>query len=121
MTHKFISFFLFAGLFALSVVRAEAGTATGNLQITVFPPLAIVFNPAAPTVPCNAAAGTVVSALSVTGGDGNAITYSATGGDTTSFAVTGTNVVVGSSGIAAADCPATGTKNVTLQVAASQQ
>jgi hypothetical protein len=45
-----------------------------------------------------------VSALSVTGGDGNPVTYTASSGDTSDFAVAGATVVVGSAGIAPANC-----------------
>jgi hypothetical protein len=98
--------------------HAHAGSVTGSVTITIQQLLKLVFTPAAPTVLCNAPAGTVVAALSTTGGDGNAVTYTATGGDTADFAVNGTNVVVGPNGIAAANCPPAGqttTENVTIQ------
>ena len=69
-----------------------------------------------PTIACNAAAGSVVSAMSVTGGDGNPATFSATGGDTSDFAVNGVDVVVGTNGIAAANCG----KTMTLTITANQ-
>jgi len=97
--------------------HAHAGSVTGSVTITIQQPLKLVFTPAAPTVPCNAPAGTVLSALSTTGGDGNAVAYTATGGDTADFTVNGTNVVVGPNGIAAANCPPAGqttTENLTI-------
>ena len=97
--------------------HAHAGSVTGSVTITIQQPLKLVFTPAAPTVSCNAPAGTVLSALSTTGGDGNAVAYTATGGDTADFTVNGTNVVVGPNGIAAANCPPAGqttTENLTI-------
>jgi len=52
--------------------------------------------------------------LSVTGGDGNPITWSISG-DTTDFALSGNNVVVGPNGVAAADC---GKVNIVVVTAA---
>jgi len=95
---------------------AQAGSATTTLQITIQSPLAIAFSPTNPTIACNAAAGSVVSAMSVTGGDGNPATFSATGGDTSDFAVNGVDVVVGTNGIAAANCG----KTMTLTITANQ-
>ena len=78
--------------------------------------MAAMITLAAPSMACNAAPGTFVSAVSVTGGDGNPMTYTASGGDTGDFAISGSNVVVGANGIAAAHCGQT--MNVT--VSASQ-
>ncbi len=72
--------------------QAETITGTGPLTLTFLPQVA-----------CSAPAGTLVMAFQASGGDGNTITYSLTG-DTTDFAISGTNVVVGSSGIAPANC-----------------
>lgn len=107
--------------FALAVVslafllgsQAWAGSVTNTLPITIQGPLQIVFTPAKPSMACTSAPGTVVSGLSVTGGDGNAVTYTATAGDTGDFAVSGTNVVVGANGIAAASCGTTPTVTLT--------
>ena len=93
--------------------HAHAGSVTGAVTITIQQPLELVFTPAAPTVPCNAPAGTVLSAASTTGGDGNASTFTATGGDTADFAVQGTNIVVGTNGINPANCGTT--QNLTIQ------
>jgi hypothetical protein len=82
---------------------ALAGSATATLSITVQAPLAVVFTPSSPTVACSTAAGTVVSALSVTGGDGNPVAWSISG-DTTDFALNSSNVVVGPNNITSADC-----------------
>jgi len=87
---------------------------TPTLFVTIQVPLAIVLTPSAPTEACDAAPGTVVSALSVTGGDGNPITWSISG-DTTDFALSGNNVVVGPNGVAAADC---GKVNIVVVTAA---
>lgn len=103
-----------AALAALALpLPARAGSVTGALSITVQPPaMALVINPSSATLACNAAAGTVVSALSVSGGDGGAVTYTLAG-DTTDFAIAGSNVVVGPNGIAAADCGKTFSESVT--------
>ena len=82
---------------------AFAGSATATLSITVQAPLAVVFTPPSPTEACGVAPGAVVSALSVTGGDANPVTWSISG-DTTDFALNGSNIVVGPSGIAMTDC-----------------
>lgn len=106
--------FAFALLASLSVpIAVHAGTVSGTLSITVSPPaMALVINPSSATLACNAAAGTAIAALSVTGGDGNAVTYTLAG-DTTDFAISGSNVVVGANGIAAADCGKTFSETVT--------
>ena len=90
-------------LFFWCVGSAHAGSASAVLSITVQAPLAVVLAPASTTESCSAAPGTVVSAASVTGGDGNAVTWSMSG-DTTDFALSGTNIVVASAGITSADC-----------------
>jgi hypothetical protein len=111
---------------ASPILPAWAGNVTATLPITIQAPLVIVFTPPNPTIPCNAAPGTVVAALSVTGGDGNPATYTASSGDTTDFAVApgangGANVAVGSAGIAAANCgTATGPKIENVGITASQ-
>jgi len=99
-------------LLLLVVPPAWAGSTTGTVQITIQSPLKVAANPASPTIFCNAAAGTVVTALSTTGGDGNPVTYQATAGDTTDFTMSGANLVVGANGIAAANCSTT--QNVTV-------
>lgn len=83
--------------------------------LTVDSDLTIVFTPLNPIVACTAAAGTLVSAVSVTGGDGNAVTL-AMSGDTTDFALSGSNIVVAAGGITSSAC---GTFQ-TVIVAASQ-
>ncbi len=82
---------------------ALAGSATATLSITVQAPLAIVVTPPSATEACGTAPGTVVTALSITGGNGNPVTWSISG-DTTDFALSGSTVVVGPSGIALTDC-----------------
>jgi hypothetical protein len=100
-------------LVGLLASPAFAGTATGSLEVTIQAPFAEVCTPGAPTIACNAPAGTVVAAITTTGGDGNTATFTATGGDTTDFAVSGSNVVVGPNGIAAADCGKTNNLTIT--------
>jgi hypothetical protein len=46
---------------------ALAGSITTSLQITIQAPFVLVFTPPAPTLACTAAAGTVVTALSLRG------------------------------------------------------
>jgi hypothetical protein len=104
---------LAAVVLGMSAAAAAAGTTTATLTITVQAPFQVVFTPAAPTIPCNAAAGSVVAGLSTTGGDGNAPTFAATAGDTSDFAVSGTNVVVGTNGIAQANCGKTSNLTIT--------
>ena len=107
---------VFTVAFALTVLAAsqsQAGTVTATVPVTVQQALALVFNPATPTIACNATPGTVVAAVSTTGGDGNAATFATSGGDTTDFVVNGTNVVVGPSGIAASSCGKTNDVTVT--------
>jgi hypothetical protein len=106
-----------AFIFAPLAANAATTVTTGTLTVVISPPpLALMLNPSTASEACAVPAGTVVSTLSTTGGDGNAVTYSLTGGDTTDFAVSGSNIVVGSSGIAAADCG----KTETVAVSASQ-
>jgi len=113
-----------AGFALLAIAMAGhafAGSVTLSVPITIQAPLNIVVTPPAPSIVCNALAGTVVAGLSATGGDGNTSTYSATGGDTADFGVSGSNIVVGANGIAAANCPAVGQTNVeNLTVKADQ-
>ena len=112
-----IAFGVAVAAIALFHVSAQAASVSGTLSITVSPaPLAISVSPSSATEACSVAAGTVVSAINVTGGDGNAITLSMTG-DTTDFVLSATtppaNVVVGPSGVAMADCGKTFTNTVT--------
>ena len=97
---------------AIGPFQAHAASVSATLSVTVQAPLAVVFSPATPTIACSTSAGTVVSALSMTGGDGNAVTWSLAG-DTTDFALNGSNLVVASGGITSADCGKTDTVTVT--------
>lgn len=101
----------FAG--PICVTQALAASVSGTLTVVVAPQvLAMVINPSTVNEACEVAAGTVVSALSTVGGNGNPVTF-ALAGDTTDFALSGSNVVVGPNGIAAANCNATQTMTVT--------
>jgi hypothetical protein len=102
---------LLAVAVALLAGPAVAASVTLDIPITIQAPPKIVLTPPNPTVLCTAAPATVVSGLGLTGGDGNPATYTAIGGDTTDFGVSGTNLVVGPSGIAAANCPQPGQPN----------
>ena len=103
---------LLAATLALGFAVADAGSVTGTATITIQAPLGVLFTPPNPSILCNALAGSLVTAISVTGGSGSPATYALTGGDTTDFAVNGANVVVGPNGIAAANCGKT--NNITI-------
>jgi hypothetical protein len=100
-------------LLCLSAQFALAASSTSDLPITVHQKLTIVFTPAAPIIDCTTAPGSVVSALSATGGNGKPVGYSITGGNSTDFALNGTNVVVGPNGIATATCGSTAIVTIT--------
>jgi hypothetical protein len=102
--------------FALALLASSpawAGSATATLPITIQAPLVVSANPPNPTVACNAAPGTAVAALSVTGGNGNPVTYQATAGDTTDFTTSGANLVVAPNGINPNNCGKTNNVAVT--------
>ena len=99
----------------ICAAQASAASVSGTLTIVVAPQvLALVINPSTVNEACEVAAGTVVSALSTVGGDGNPVAF-ALAGDTSDFALSGSNVVVGPNGIAAANCNATQTVTVTAK------
>jgi hypothetical protein len=87
-----------------ATLTAASISVKGTLSITVTAPLNITFTPPNPSVACQAAPGTLVTTMSATGGDNTTITWSLAG-DTTDFAVSGANLVVGPNGIAASTCP----------------
>jgi hypothetical protein len=64
-------------------------------------------------LPCEAAPGTVVASVRISGGDGNPVTMQFTGGDVGDFALNGTDIVVAGAGIARARCGAL--RTVTIQ------
>lgn len=82
-----------------------------KLTVTINAPFSISASPAAPQIACNAAAGSTVTTLTANGGDGTAISYSLSG-DTSDFAMSGSNIVVGSNGINPSNCGST--QNVTI-------
>jgi hypothetical protein len=113
----------FAVALGLSHGAFAAGiSASSNLTITVTGVPIIGFSPNNPTLSCTLAAGTVVSSISVTGGDGGPITL-ALSGDTTNFALSGTvppaNVIVGPNGTACPVAPATSITDI-VTVTATQ-
>ena len=104
----------FASLVLLVIGQsAWAGSVTSTFQITIQTPFALSANPQNPTVACNAAPGTAISALSTTGGDGNPVAYTATAGDTSDFTTSGSNVVVGPNGINPNNCGKTNSLTIT--------
>jgi hypothetical protein len=88
-----------------SVIVSIAVASSPVFTLTMSP------NPAGP-ISCSAAPGTVVSKATTTGGNGKAAVLSLSG-DVLSFALSGQNLVVGNSGIAAADCGKTDLVTVT--------
>ena len=102
----------------LAPVAAAAGSVSGTLTVVLGPPaLAMVINPSNVNEVCAVPQGTVVSQLSTVGGDGNPVAFSITGGDSTDFAISGSNVIIGPNGITAANCGQT----EAVTVSASQQ
>lgn len=98
---------------------AASVTVSNALTITISPMFGPVsFNPAAPSIACNAAAGAAVSQAAAAGGDGNPITWALTGGDTADFQINATTgaITVGANGITAANCG----QNQSVTVAATQ-
>jgi hypothetical protein len=87
-----------------ATLNAASISVKGTLNITITAPLNITFSPPNPSVACQAPPGTVVTTLVPTGGDNTPITW-ALAGDTTDFAISGTNLVVGANGIAGSTCP----------------
>ena len=111
---------LVAALAVLAAHSANAATVTvaKPLTITITPVLVgPSFNPANPSIDCGQPAGTLVSVASVSGGDGQPVTWSLTGGDTADFAIDSSgNIKVGPNGINANSC----STSQTVTVAASQ-
>jgi hypothetical protein len=115
-------FVLAAALLAGASFPAFATTTVtkGTLTVVISPSaLALLMNgqnPAFVNAACSAPASTVVASLSTTGGDGSAVMFGITGGDTTDFTISGSSVVVGQNGISSSDCG----QSETLTVSASQ-
>jgi hypothetical protein len=98
------SFLLAAGA-ALAVMGSHAAfaqAATANAVITKSSPLKLVTSGV--LVDCSWAPGTVVMKMSSTGGDGKAVTYTLGGTPSGDLAISGSNIIVGPNGIAAANC-----------------
>src|SRR5271165_2076440 len=103
-------------LFAASA-HAQAANVASTLTSTIQPgALMQLLNPSSATEACNVPGGTVVSTVSVSGGDGNPITLSMTG-NTTDFVLSATtppaNVVVAPGGVILADCNKSYTNTIT--------
>lgn len=99
-----------------TITQSTTGTLTIKIA-PVFGPMS--FSPPSPisNFPCAAAPGTVVAQASVSGGDGTAISWTASG-DTADFTISPTsgaaiNVIVGPNGIASGNCGAT--QSISLQ------
>ncbi len=95
------------GLWAVAAIAliggpADAGTATATATVSKVSPLKVITT--AVTADCTWAPGAVVMTMGTTGGDGKAVTYTLGGTPTGDFAISGNSVVVGPSGIAAANC-----------------
>jgi hypothetical protein len=91
-----------------------AATTNTTVTITIASPMKITVVPVAPNIACETPAGTAIAALSLAGGTGSPVAYSVSG--SADFAVSGSNLVVGSNGIASADCG----KNVNATITATQ-
>ena len=96
--------FLLLGLLLLPLHARAASTVSQTLSIVVQGSFVLVVNPSSVTLACAAAPGTVVASMTTSGGDGNAITFTLTGNNTTDFVISGKNVVVAPAGIAPANC-----------------
>lgn len=81
---------------------AHAGSAVSTVAVSKSSPLRVVTTGV--TVDCSWAPGTVVLQLSTLGGDGTAVTYSLDGTLTGDLVISGSNLIVGSNGIAIANC-----------------
>ncbi len=127
MTRPFSLFFQLAVAALLLVPSVVMGgtTVSGVFSLgvspAIAPPLTIAINPASATVACAVAPGTVVSSVTTSGGDGNQITFSTSGGDASLVlslvSPTATNIVIAANGVLPADC---GHNVPTLIVSASQ-
>lgn len=108
-------------MFLPSIAQAATASTTQTLTITIYP-FNLVFNPAAPNIPCSSPAGTAVATATIQGGDGTPVTFTMAG-DTTDFTINASTGVisVGPNGIAAAECPGEGNSaTLTVSVTASQ-
>jgi hypothetical protein len=101
-----------------SIGASSAQSASGMLPVIVHGKLAVVFNPTSASITCDSPAGTVLSAVTTTGGNQKPITLTMTG-DTTDFALSATappaNVVVASAGITSSgsSCPTVTSAGIT--------
>ena len=113
---------LFAAMLFAAGARAQSTqAATQTLTVTLFAPLGGPnFSPAAPSLVCTSPPGTAVAQAAAIGGNGKPIAWSMTGSaDFAIDAATGA-ITVAPGGIAAADCPASGTSSLSLSVTAAQ-
>jgi hypothetical protein len=100
-----------------AVAEGSATTVTGPTITFQFATAALSIVESVPTtnLACPLGAGVIVASLSTLGGDGNAVTF-ALSGDTTDFAISGSNIVTGTAGVPISKC---GT-SVTVTPSASQ-
>lgn len=96
--------FLLLGLLLLPLQAWAANTVSQTLSIVVQGNFVLVVNPSSASLACAAAPGTIVASMTTSGGDGNAITFTLTGNNTTDFVISGKNVVVAPAGIVPANC-----------------
>lgn len=93
---------LLFGLASIAASSAQSASASGTLNVSVRGKLAVVLNPTSTTITCDIAPGTVLSAVTTTGGNQKPITLTLTG-DTTDFALSATtppaNIVVAPGGL----------------------
>jgi hypothetical protein len=84
--------------------EARAASKSAPLQLKIYPHLTVAVTPTQATVHCDAPPGTVIAAISSTGGNGKPVGYALTAGDTADFAIADGKVVAGPNGLAANQC-----------------
>lgn len=114
----------------IGLAAREAAAASATIQINIQPSLAVTVpagygNVTQPSTLCNAAAGSPIVRAGTSGGDGNPVSWSLTGGDTTDFVIDSGGLIlvapggITSNGASCATIPRTGA-NVALTITATQ-
>ena len=96
-----------ASLFSLCILSgfaasAWAGSVSNTVPVAKASPLRVITTGV--TADCTWPSGTVVLQMSTTGGNGQPVTYSLGGTPSGDFVISGTNLVVGPTGVAPANC-----------------
>lgn len=116
MARNTVAAALWAAVLLSLCADAVGAQVSTTLTVAVSPQgLTIVVNPSSVSnLPCNTAPGTKISQASASGGNGNPVTYSLTGGMTDCVInATSGAISVGSTGLAPANCNKTHTFTVT--------